>query len=159
MKIRLLVSIISISLLFVACKEKKQETLKKPKNLLTEAKMAEIISEVQLIEAYLNQIPFNKRGDNDSDYVYYPLLFEKYKITKEDFSENLVYYSQNEEVITSIYDQAIVILNKIKAKDLEMRLEMKLDSIRHDSIQKVIELKEKDSLRSLEEEIPNFIEE
>lgn len=117
--------------------------------------MAEIISEVQLIEAYLNQIPYNKRGDNDSDYVYYPLLFEKYKISKDEFLENLVYYSQNEEKITSIYDQAIVILNKIKAKDLEIRLDMKLDSIRKDSLQSAIEQKELDSLNTFEEEIPN----
>ncbi len=155
MKIRLLVSVLSLVLLLFACKEKKEALPNKPEILLSEEKMAEIISEVQLIEAYLNQIPYNKRGDNDSDYVYYPLLFEKYKISKDEFLENLVYYSQNEEKITSIYDQAIVILNKIKAKDLEIRLDMKLDSIRKDSLQSAIEQKELDSLNNFEEEIPN----
>ncbi|MBN1650119.1 MAG: DUF4296 domain-containing protein [Bacteroidales bacterium] len=154
MKIRLLVSVLSLALFFFACKGKKEDLPDKPKILLSEEKMAEIISEVQLIEAYLNQIPYNKRGDNDSDYVYYPLLFEKYKISKDDFLENLVYYSQNEEAITSIYDQAIIILNKIKAKDLEIRLDMKLDSIRDDSLQQAFEQKVMDSLNS-EEKIPN----
>lgn len=136
MNIRLFIGFLGIASLLLSCAEKKQEPVNKPKVLIEEAKMAEILSEAQLIEAYLNQIPFDKRGNNDSDYIYYPLLFEKYKVSKSDILENLAYYSQNEEVIASIYDKSIIFLNKLKAKDLEIRLEMKLDSIRKDSIRK-----------------------
>ena len=148
MNIRLLIGFLGILFIFSACGEKKQVPENLPKVLLTEEKMSEVLSEVQLIEAYLNEIPYNKRGSNDSDYVYYPLLFEKYKISKGDFLENLAYYSQNEETISSIYDKSIIILNKIKAKDLELRLEMKMDSIKDDSIRDQEELlRLEDSLR------------
>ncbi|MCD6091858.1 MAG: DUF4296 domain-containing protein [Bacteroidales bacterium] len=152
MKIRLFVVFLGVAFLLSACAEKKQAPVKIPKVLLTEEKMAEIISEVQLIEAYLNQIPFSLRGKSDSNYVYYPLLFKKYEITKEEFLENLVYYSQNEDAITSIYDQSIILLNKIKAKDLEIRLEMKLDSIRQDSIREELVKITIDSLSKLKTE-------
>lgn len=153
MNIRRFVGFLGIIFLLSSCAEKKQEVLEVPKVLITEEDMAEILSEVQLIEAYLNQIPYSKRGKNDSDYVYFPLLFEKYKISKTDFLENLAYYSHNEETISSIYDKTIIRLNKLKAKDLEIRLEMKLDSIRQDSIKRVKDNFRLDSLRELVQEV------
>lgn len=157
MNIRRFVGFLGIIFLLSSCVEKKQEVLEVPKVLITEEDMAEILSEVQLIEAYLNQIPYSKRGKNDSDYVYFPLLFEKYKISKTDFLENLAYYSHNEETISSIYDKTIIRLNKLKAKDLEIRLEMKLDSIRQDSIQKELEKIKHDSLIELSLELKKLL--
>lgn len=153
MNIRRFVGFLGIIFLLSSCAEKKQEVLEVPKVLITEEDMAEILSEVQLIEAYLNQIPYSKRGKNDSDYVYFPLLFEKYKISKTDFLENLAYYSHNEETISSIYDKTIIRLNKLKAKDLEIRLEMKLDSIRQDSVKRVKDNLRLDSLQELVQEV------
>jgi hypothetical protein len=149
MNIRRFVGFLGIVLLLAACTEKKKEAVEVPKVLIEKEKMAEILSEVQLVEAYLNQIPYSKRGENDTDYVYFPLLFEKYEISKPIFLENLAYYAQNEETISSIYDQSIIILNKIKAKDLEIRLDMKLDSIRQDSIRSAKDVIRLDSLKEL----------
>jgi lipoprotein NlpI len=123
-----------IFLVLSACANKKQEQIEKPQLLISEEKMAEILSEIQLVEAYLNQVPFSKRGNNDSDYVYYPVLFEKYKISKEDFLDNLTYYAKQQEKIEGIYTNAIILLTKLKAKDLEMQLQLKLDSIFEDSV-------------------------
>lgn len=147
MNIRRFIGILGISILLSACADKKQEPLDPPKVLIEEEKMAKILSEVQLVEGYLSQIPYNERGNNDSDYVYFPLLFEKYQVSKADFLDNLAYYSQYEEKIASIYDKSIILLNKLKAKDLEIRLEMKLDSIRQDSINKEVEKLRVDSLK------------
>jgi hypothetical protein len=144
-----LFGILGIILLLSACTENKKKPIDTPKVLIPKEKMAEILSEVQLIEAYLNQIPYSKRGKSDSDYVYYPMLFEKYHITKNDFLKNLAYYSHDEETIKALYEQSIIRLNKLKAKDLEIRLEMKMDSIRQDSIQKVKDKARLDSLRLL----------
>ncbi|MDA3905923.1 MAG: DUF4296 domain-containing protein [Bacteroidales bacterium] len=155
MKIRLFIGLLWTIILLSACGGKKQVPVDIPEVLINEEKMAEIVSEVQLIEAYLNEIPYGSRGKNDSDYVYYPLLFEKYQITKEVFLDNLAYYSQNEEKIYSIYDKSIIILNKIKAKDIEIRLEMKLDSIRQDSIRGEREKFILDSLKETLQEAKN----
>jgi len=141
--------IVAIILLLSACSGKDNPQDKVPNVLIPEDKMAAILSEVQLIEAYLNEIPYNKRGKSDSDYVYYPMLFEKYEITKEDFLDNMDYYSQNTDVISSIYDESIILLNKLKAKDLEIRLEMKFDSIRQDSIRSALNKARLDSLREV----------
>lgn len=158
MNIRFFAGFFMLLFLLSACAEKKQEVIEVPKVLIEEEKMAEILSEVQLIEAYLNQIPYRKRGKSDSDYVYYPLLFEKYQISKTDFLDNLTYYSRDEEKISFIYDKSIILLNKLKAKDLEIRLEMKLDSIRQDSIQKTLEKFTLDSLVELGLELKKPIE-
>jgi len=147
MNIRLVAVALSF-FLFISCSPNKEIQEKAPENLLTEEKMAEIVSEIQLIEAYLNQIPYSKRGANDSDYFYYSLLFEKYKVNKDDFMQNLKYYATQEDKISSIYDKSIILLNKVKAKDLEIRLEMKLDSIRQDSIKEIAEIARVDSLRA-----------
>ncbi len=149
MYFRRLFGILGIILLLSACVGNKKKPIDTPKVLIPKEKMAEILSEVQLVEAYLNQIPYSKRGKSDSDYVYYPMLFEKYQITKNDFLENLAYYSQDEETIKALYEQSIIRLNKLKAKDLEIRLEMKMDSIRQDSIQKVKAKVRLDSLRAM----------
>lgn len=149
MNIRHSFAILGIIFLLFSCAEKKQDSVPVPKVLIGEDKMAKILSEVQLVEAYINQIPYNKRVNNDSDYVYFPLVFEKYQVSKSDFLENLNYYAQDESKISSIYDKSIILLNKLKAKDLEIRLEMKLDSIRKDSIQKVEVLAKMDSIKEL----------
>ena len=128
------IAILGICFFFTACSDKKQTLLETPKLLIEQDKMAEILSEVELIEAYLEQVPYSKRGNNDTDYVYYPLLFEKYKINKEDFLNNLAFYSKQENKISDIYDKALIRLNKLKSKDLELRLQMKMDSIHLDSI-------------------------
>jgi len=146
MNIRRFIGILGIIFIFSACAEKKEDLLETPKVLIEEEKMAKILSEVQLVEGYLSQIPYNQRGNSDSDYVYFPMLFEKYQVSKFDFLDNLAYYSQDEEKIASIYDKSIILLNKLKAKDLEIRLEMKLDSIRIDSIFKEEEKLRMDSL-------------
>lgn len=153
MNIRHFAVFLGLLFLLSACAEKKQTAVEIPDVIITEDKMAEILSEVQLIEAYLNQIPYNKRGKNDSDYIYYPILFEKYQISKSDFLENLTYYSHNEETISSIYDRSIILLNKLKAKDLEIRLEMKLDSIRQDSIKGEKDKLRLDSVREIGREV------
>lgn len=147
MKFKNITTLIAIILLFIACDQKDKKTIDVPKNLIPEEKMAEILSEVQLIEAYLNQIPYEQRGNNDTDYVYYPLLFEKFQVNKQDFLDNLAYYAQYEKAIMSIYDNSIIILNKLKAKDLEIRLQMKMDSIRQDSIKQAEILIKADSLK------------
>jgi hypothetical protein len=147
---RRFVGFILLLFLFSACAEKKQEAIEVPEVLIAKDKMAEILSEVQLVEAYINQIPYSKRGKSDTDYVYFPMLFEKYQISKTDFLENLAYYSTNEKTISSIYEKSIILLNKVKAKDLEIRLEMKMDSIRQDSIQSVLEEIKLDSIAELD---------
>lgn len=144
------ITILLVLVFFIsACADKKEKQVNVPKVLLSEQRMAEILSETQLVEAYLNQIPYSKRGNNDSDYVYFPVVFEKYGIDKAIFLENLAYYSEDTEKIGAIYDQSIVQLNKLKAKDLEIRLQMKMDSIYQDSINRaLLELKQ-DSLKRL----------
>lgn len=146
------IGIVGIIMLLSACSGEENTQDKVPNVLIPEDKMAEILSEVQLIEAYLNEIPYNKRGKSDSDYVYYPILFEKYEISKEVFLDNMDYYSQNTSVISSIYDESIILLNKLKAKDLEIRLEMKFDSIRQDSIRNALSKARLDSLREVVQE-------
>lgn len=144
------ITILLVLVFFIsACADKKEKQVNVPKVLLSEQRMAEILSETQLVEAYLNQIPYSKRGNNDSDYVYFPVVFEKYGIDKAIFLENLAYYSEDTEKIGAIYDKSIILLNKLKAKDLEIRLQMKMDSIYQDSINRaLLELKQ-DSLKRL----------
>jgi|GEM_PF-660126 len=148
MNVRYLVGLLMIVFLFSACNEKKEALPKAPEKLIPSDTMAQILSEVQLTEAYLSHLSYNVRGRSDSAYHYYRILFDKYHISKQDFLDNMDYYSRQQDKIQDIYEQAIVSLNKLKAKDIEIRLQMKMDSLRQDSILREKEKARLDSLKA-----------
>ena len=92
----------------------------KPARLLTEQEMIDVMTDVQIIEADLNnqKAKERERDPNDTtkivpkDYVkmsrdYYDQLFEHYGITDSIFAQNLRYYTERPAVLEVIMDSVM----------------------------------------------------
>ena len=84
-----------------------------PENLIKEELFINIVSEIELTEAYIKLK--TAHIDSVDQEILYQNIFEKYAVTKENFNESLVYYSSKPEQLEHIYDQVIVKLSKEEA--------------------------------------------
>ena len=89
-------------LLFSACGNKSKTFT--PSRLLTEQEMIAIMTDVQILEADMNQRKANGKMIGDMPKEYYRQLFEHYGITDSIFSENLRYYTYSPATMERIMD-------------------------------------------------------
>jgi len=108
----------------------------KPTHLISKEKMVNIMADMQITEAYLNDLRKSGHKIKDSSLKYYEKIFKKNEITQSEFNENLLYYKQDLVELEEMYTNVITRLNELKAKNEEMILQMKADSIYQDSIKK-----------------------
>ncbi len=127
---RLYFTIILLFFLFSSCSKQK------PKGILSEKEMTELMTEVSLIDAYLNTLPI------DSGRKVMPVLynhaFEKFKLDSVSFVQNLDYYLGSPLLTEKIYTNINTVLSE---KDKVYQRE---DSIRNavvqDSMRQVMRL-------------------
>ena len=113
----------TISLFFVlvaACGSKDKVFV--PTRLLTEEEMVEIMFDVQIIEANLNQMKTcdREKGAPPVNYnlisvEHYSQLFEHYGITDSIFDQNLKYYTEHPAVLERIMDSVTLRLTKVQS--------------------------------------------
>lgn len=123
---RLNFTIILFFFLFVSCGKQK------PKDILSEEDMTELMTEVALIDAYLNTLPID--SGRKVMPVFYANAFEKFKLDSAGFVKNLDYYLGNPVLTEKMYTA----INKtLTAEDMGYRHQDSLenaivqDSIRH----------------------------
>ena len=88
-----------------------------PERLLSEQEMVDIMTDVQIIEADINNQKMQERGNESNDSVrtapkdfvklsreYYRQLFEHYGITDSIFSQNMRYYTERPEILERIME-------------------------------------------------------
>lgn len=87
-----------------------------PVDVLPAKKMSEVLTDVQLIEA---QIQMEQLERNDSTkavvYGYYKFIFQKHKITPEQFKTSFMFYSKHLDLLEHIYDDVLINLSKREA--------------------------------------------
>jgi len=111
---------------------------KVPENLITEEKFVDLMVEMHLIEANINQRFVKLVDSTDTSFGYYRYLFDKYEVKKVDFDSTFNYYSRNPDKLDLVYDQVQERL-KAMADDLQnneekyMKLEAELN-ISRDSV-------------------------
>lgn len=104
----------SFFMLFLVFSCQKPADSEKPKDLLGEQQMINVLVDLHMADAYLNY----PRQDNAKPYEpegFYKKVFEKNHTTKEGFKNSLKYYGKNPAKIDSLYDQTIEKLNILKA--------------------------------------------
>lgn len=74
--------------------------------------MVNIIAEIHLIESLVNEKRNTGRLQKDEDKFFFRQLFDKYRINKETFYNNVNYYLNRPEEFKGIYDEAIQELSK-----------------------------------------------
>jgi len=149
MKIKILSTLFLLSLLFSHCSfidNKKNQD--QPQQLIPKEKMIVILADMQITEAYLKQLRKAGYKVKDTSLIYYTKVFKKNKITKSIFEQSLLYYKRDLQDLEKMYTDVIIRLNELKAKNEELIIEMKADSLRQDSIQKA--QKVADSIEKIE---------
>jgi len=146
MNFKIFISISSIVLLFAACNLLPEKEIEIPEGIIPEDKMVVILADMQISEAYLSEIRKTSERLKDSTLLYYKKVYKKNMISKDQFEKSLLYYKEDLENLEQIYTQVVVRLNELKAKNDEILLEMKADSVRRDSLNTI---RIQDSLRAI----------
>lgn len=128
---------ISLVLLFIGCQN--IDEIEKPDNFLDKSKMTDLLYDMVLLDAAVST---NEKKLEELDVEMLEFLSKKYNIDTTDIKQNILYYNMQFDENTEIYE---------KVKDSIEKLEKAYDSISRvsDSLRK-IELKKKDSIKSLE---------
>ncbi len=103
--------VIALFLLTSSCQEEKL-----PKGILEKQKMVSVITDIQLVDSYVTQIPYNDTLATLQSSEYYKAIYRKYKISRKDFDKSLQYYSKQPKVLDSMYSQVLTNLNKAEKK-------------------------------------------
>lgn len=105
-----------------------------PENLISRDQMVIVLADIHIAEAYVDNLRKSGHQTKDSSMAYFERVFRKNDIDQSDFEESLLFYKKDMQDMEYIYTDVITRINELKAKNEEIILEMKLDSIRQDSI-------------------------
>ncbi|WP_164112136.1 MULTISPECIES: DUF4296 domain-containing protein [Sphingobacterium] len=108
----------------------------KPKGVLSEKDMTELMAEVSLIDAYLNTLPID--SGRKVMPVFYENAFKKFKLDSAGFIKNLDYYLGSPVLTEKIYTS---IGKTLTAKDMEYhRIDSVQNAVVQDSIRNAMRL-------------------
>jgi hypothetical protein len=82
-----------------------------PKGVLPAEKLAAVLKDIHLTEAYLNMLP-NEDSVKKVAPAYYAQLFKKHETDFKQFERSLKYYTQKPLLLDSIYSQINTDLKK-----------------------------------------------
>ncbi|MBO7637207.1 MAG: DUF4296 domain-containing protein [Paludibacteraceae bacterium] len=83
----------------------------KGRPIIPEKDMAQILSEYYLMQSTMSQFEL---PTNETRFLYYTQLLEKYGYSEADFDSSLLWYTKNRDVFEKVYIQATSILEAKK---------------------------------------------
>lgn len=104
-----------VFIFLIACTEKQPETI--PADVLSQEKMTAVLVDVHLVEATMNLNVMSPGNIVIPDN--YPLsidVLKKHQITKKQYFDSFIYYTQHPDVLNKIYEEVINDLSKLQAK-------------------------------------------
>ncbi len=106
--------LLSFFLLFVAaCTSHTKEVVKEPENLLPQAKMVAILTDMQASEGVMAiKLGGNLNTRTQQKNAYQVAILKKYGISQPNFWESYEYYSDNPKLLDTIYAQVVKELEK-----------------------------------------------
>jgi len=76
-----------------------------PENALPERKFMEVMVDLHLVEAAINQKFVKLNDSTQASYKYYKHLFDKHEISRTDFDSTFNYYMRHPQLMNDIYTQ------------------------------------------------------
>lgn len=131
-----LLSILLLSIILLSACHYQNEEMDENKYIPRE-KMILILADIQITEAYLEEVKKTGKRVRDTSLLYYEKVFKKHQISPLAFEESLLWYKKDFEDLDLLYTEVITRLSELKAKNEELMLQMKADSVRADSIARV----------------------
>ncbi len=108
-----------------------------PENAMEEKKFVEVMVDVHLVEAAINQKFIKVNDSTKSSYRYYKHLFEKHEITRTDFDSTFNYYMRYPKLMGAVYTQvhdSLKALSDDLTENEEKYQRMEMDSARSDTM-------------------------
>lgn len=134
---RLLFILLSLFFFIVSCGKQK------PSGVLSEHKMGELLTEVSLIDAYLNTLPID--SGRKVMPVLYGNIFKEFDIDSTQFKYNLDFYYGNPKLTEKIYT---VVEGKLREYEKEYRVKDSIvNAFLQDSIRRVSRLQQLSQVR------------
>ncbi len=108
----ILILAVALMIAAAACKDKKQ-VMQRPDNLINRITLVNILAESYLIESSLHVAAPDSIGKDELARQYYKDLFDRYKITNEQFESSIAYYISEEKSAEKLLnDASAIIINK-----------------------------------------------
>jgi uncharacterized protein YjbK len=108
-----------------ACQDGNRNTAEKPKNLVSPEKMEQMLSELHIVDALVNQKSLAADSAKKLSTDYYDFIYRKYAVTANDFNNSFQYYLHNPADMDSIY---VKVLENLNLEDLKLKKNM-VDSL------------------------------
>lgn len=104
---RYITLVLALLLFFSACQKAEKTKAAKPAVFLTESQMVELITDVQILEAAINNRRNIGQSTNEIKTLWFNQLFEKHQVTDVVFQENLNYYNEKPAVMERILEEVL----------------------------------------------------
>jgi len=132
-----LIFFIVLLMMVSSCSSLSSEDTDIPSDLISRDKMVIILADMQISEAFLDDLRKTGIRTNDSSLLYFQKVFKKNQVSPLEFENSLLYYKKNLEQMDMIYTDVVTRLNELKAKNDEILLQMKADSVSMDSLKMI----------------------
>lgn len=86
-----------------------------PAGLIPRETFVELLAEVQLIEAVLNQNMIRNDDPRARIARYYKTTFETFKVTPQQFQETYTWYYGQPDLLLEVYDEVITVISTKRA--------------------------------------------
>ena len=108
---------ILVACLVFNCSNNEFGDVKKPENLLNEEKFTQVLAEMMLLEASVQNETSNIEHTHKVMEVSSPKILKKHQVSKKTYSESFEYYAHDklkmEEIYTKILDKYNIELSKL----------------------------------------------
>lgn len=95
---------LTILVIIAACRP----TTKAPDDLITEEKMADLLTEIHLLEAKINQLQVKPYDSKQYVYDHYEkLLFDDFGVTGEQYERSLTFYLDHPDLFERVYEAVV----------------------------------------------------
>jgi hypothetical protein len=124
-KIFLSLVLSSVLICLLACQDGKKNTAEKPNNLVSPQKMEQMLRELHIVDALINQKSLAADSAKKLSTDYYDFIYRKYAVTAIDFNNSFQYYLHNPADMDSIY---LKVLENLNMENLKLKKDM-VDSL------------------------------
>ena len=115
------ISLIFYTTLLFSCGGKTEE--EQPENLIIKEVFTEMILELQLIEAHLNEARVDQSVIRDSANNFFQEIFEKHGTSFDDFNNTMKYYASQPEELQGIYDAVLESLSEMEVELVDVKMD------------------------------------
>ena len=92
--------------LLFSCESENQEVII-PEGILPKQKMAVVIVEISMMDAYLNQRGLNSYEQREELAKHYKIIFDKHQILKDEFDKSFEFYSKHPDLLHEVYTEGL----------------------------------------------------